>query len=637
MGQRTRNHLIEDESRLFFKKSLPKFWVCRDKNDDYGIDCEVEIFDNKGNSTGLVFWVQLKGTDSDKNKTIKSISFKNEKIIQFINYDIPVLIVRYSSHKKAFYYRWSQNITNFKTENKYINVLFFENNLWDETSHQGIIDYLQRQLFIKQGKIKFPIKTFVEREDYDENRTIIPFSNISIIKNCIEKKNNYFKLTKISNDSILQIKVDKDQIVLSFTDFVFARMKINFSNLQEHHYEELTKYILITFAQVLFDIGKNNLGNDVIFENGLLAIIKQKKDFIINILHHLIEGNYFEETLKELSQFFKVSDDDNLIEIIMSVILISIKKDFSEDKLLIYEDFLVEQLETAKFKKDKLSISTALYNLGNHFRSSKKFEISLKYYLEARKYNPEYKKQAYYYYEMAGVLFLLKKFYFASKFYSKSIELQTDYYLAKALLADSVMYLGDYSSAVNIIDQFLTENVNNIHIDEWVLKYTCLKSLLDSGYPSLQKRDEKIAIKFTKKGEFEKALQYDFLYDLAWFNLGVQESKKDNVENAFIAFSFSALLRNGDLEAWKNATLCGLNEKIGLNLLVTVIRTAFFYNGQNYIASVFNDLKIYYPDSLDFIMELIDNTIEDNTEETTTIRYFENENKFTKIDLKLNS
>ena len=84
MGQRTRNHLIEDESRLFFKKSLPKFWVCRDKNDDYGIDCEVEIFDNKGNSTGLVFWVQLKGTDSDKNKTIKSISFKNEKIIQFI-------------------------------------------------------------------------------------------------------------------------------------------------------------------------------------------------------------------------------------------------------------------------------------------------------------------------------------------------------------------------------------------------------------------------------------------------------------------------------------------------------------------------------------------------------------------------
>lgn len=178
MGQRTRNHLIEDESRLFFKKSLPKFWVCRDKNDDYGIDCEVEIFDNKGNSTGLVFWVQLKGTDSDKNKTIKSISFKNEKIIQFINYDIPVLIVRYSSHKKAFYCRWSQNITNFKTENKYINVLFFENNLWNETSHQDIIDYLQRQLFIKQGKIKFPIKTFVEREDYDENRTIIPFQTL---------------------------------------------------------------------------------------------------------------------------------------------------------------------------------------------------------------------------------------------------------------------------------------------------------------------------------------------------------------------------------------------------------------------------------------------------------------------------
>ena len=74
--------------------------------------------------------------------------------------------------------------------------------------------------------------------------------------------------------------------------------------------------------------------------------------------------------------------------------------------------------------------------------------------------------------------------------------------MAKALLADSVMFLGDYSSAVNIIDEFLTENVNNIHIDEWVLKYSCLKSLLDSGYPSLQKRDEENAIKFTKKGKY---------------------------------------------------------------------------------------------------------------------------------------
>jgi len=105
MGSRTQNHIIEDESRLFFRGLLPAHWVFRDKHEDYGIDCEVEIFDTDGNPTGYVFWVQLKGTASKELNTIQSMSFKNEKIDQFKRYEIPVMIVRYSSVKKACYFK----------------------------------------------------------------------------------------------------------------------------------------------------------------------------------------------------------------------------------------------------------------------------------------------------------------------------------------------------------------------------------------------------------------------------------------------------------------------------------------------------------------------------------------------------
>lgn len=636
MGQRTQNHLIEDESRLFFKKSLPKYWVCRDKNDDYGIDCEVEIFDDKGNSTGLVFWVQLKGTDSTKDKVIKNLYFRNEKIVQFINYDIPVLIVRYSTFHKKFYFRWSKNITNFKIENKNINVSFYEKNLWYDNSHLEIISYLEKQLLIKQGKIKFAIKTYVEREDYDESKSVIPYSNITIVKSCLESQKKYFSLTKNISDSLLQIKVDKNQIIMSFSDFNFSRMKINFLDLEEKHFEELTKYILITFAQSLFDIGKNNLGNDVIFDNNLLSIIKHKKDFIINILHHLIEGNYFEETLKELTQFFKESDDDNLLQIIMSVVLMSNKMKFDEKKMRIYESFLIEQLSIAEIKNHKLSISTALYNLGNHNRSKGEYLVALKYYLDARKYNSAYKVQSYYYYELAGLLFLLKKYNFASKFYSKSIELNTDYHLAKALLADSLMYSGNYLLAVDKIDEFLKEQSTSKDNDEWFLKYSCLKTLIENGYPISQNRNETKAKFFTEKGKFNEAIECDFLYDLAWYNLGIQELKLNNTKTAFIAFTFSALLCSNDIEAWTNATLCGFNDEISLNLLIFVIRVAYFYNGQKYIDYIYNNLKINNPENLDIIMELIDNTVDERNEEPIIIRYFENENEYTKIDIKSN-
>lgn len=86
---RTRNHLLEEESRDFLKKSLPKVWVYRDKGGDYGIDCEVEVFDDQGRPTGLVFWVQLKATDSSSQKQISNLQLKQKKLLQFIGYCNP--------------------------------------------------------------------------------------------------------------------------------------------------------------------------------------------------------------------------------------------------------------------------------------------------------------------------------------------------------------------------------------------------------------------------------------------------------------------------------------------------------------------------------------------------------------------
>ena len=634
MGQRTQNHLIEDESRLFFKKSLPKKWVCRDKSDDYGIDCEVEIFDETGNSTGLVFWVQLKGTDSKIDKIIKNIYFKNEKIIQFINYDIPVVIVRYSTAKQLFYYRWTKNITNFKQKSKNINLSFYEINLWNETSFNDVTNYLEKQLIIKQGKVKFPIKTVVAREDFDEEKKIIPYSNITNIKRCLKSHEKYFNLTNDINDSLLQIKVNIDKIVFSFSDFVFAEMKIDFKSLEEEHFDNLTQFVLITFAQSLFDIGKSNLGNDVINENNLLSIIKTKKEFIIGILEHLLQGKYFAETLNELIIFFRESKDDNLIQIMLTILLMSNKKNLDETQLILYESFLEEQVKISIDRKNKLGSAAAYYNLGNFNRNKGEYNKALQLYLFARKFNPLYKSRSYYYYELAGILFLLKKFHFASKFYMKAIELKTDYHLAKALLADSLMYSGNYQTAITKLDEFLNEQVTSSTNDEWHLKYSCLKTFLEHGYPTSQNRNEEQAIIQTELGEFVKAIEFDLLYDLAWFNYGIEEVQKNNVESAFLAFTFSALLSTADIEAWTNATLTGLDSKIELTLLIYVIRTAYFYNGIDYITYISNQIKLNAPEKLDVLMELIDNTIENKTEEPTLIRLFDEEFKYTTIDIK---
>ena len=90
MGSRIRSHILEDESRIQLRVVLPKEWVLRDKTIDYGIDCEVEIFDVNGNPTGSVFWVQLKATDSKSKKTQRSFRINKSKLQQLMSYQIPV-------------------------------------------------------------------------------------------------------------------------------------------------------------------------------------------------------------------------------------------------------------------------------------------------------------------------------------------------------------------------------------------------------------------------------------------------------------------------------------------------------------------------------------------------------------------
>ena len=63
MPRRTRAHELEALSRSAMRACLPPGWVVRDVHqDDYGVDQQVEIFDD-GLATGLMFHVQLKATD----------------------------------------------------------------------------------------------------------------------------------------------------------------------------------------------------------------------------------------------------------------------------------------------------------------------------------------------------------------------------------------------------------------------------------------------------------------------------------------------------------------------------------------------------------------------------------------------
>ena len=53
MPKRPKQHQVEDLSINALKSVLPREWVYREKDKDYGIDGEIEIFDENGYATGF--------------------------------------------------------------------------------------------------------------------------------------------------------------------------------------------------------------------------------------------------------------------------------------------------------------------------------------------------------------------------------------------------------------------------------------------------------------------------------------------------------------------------------------------------------------------------------------------------------
>ncbi|MGV1767994.1 DUF4365 domain-containing protein [Rhizobium rhizogenes] len=102
---RSRSHQLEDVSITYFKSILPEAWVCREKDRDYGVDLEVEIFDELGDATGLMFYAQLKATDNPDRETKAVIPVDRIRYLQSL--DAPSILVRYSTPNKNVYWRWA--------------------------------------------------------------------------------------------------------------------------------------------------------------------------------------------------------------------------------------------------------------------------------------------------------------------------------------------------------------------------------------------------------------------------------------------------------------------------------------------------------------------------------------------------
>lgn len=633
MPKRPKQHQVEDLSINALKNLLPREWVYREKDKDYGIDGEIEIFDKNDCATGIIFLVQLKATDTDDLKKQKRVQLSTESINYYKSLELPVLIVRYIEESKELYIRWAHVIDRYgSNENaKSYSFVMNDNELWTDETPSMLHSQMLKLTKSKSDNSLFPIKIYFNFS-FERLSGLNPSRLKSNLREHLINKEKMIEIVQDEEDSICNITITKDTLSTNILG--------------------VSGCFLHSIDKVEYKDTKGFIGD--IFTALSMSLIHFKKGFnAIEILDSLVEYAPSLENIKIavpiIQQYIAVGKADKAFEIWKNIPSHNkTELDNVQFQLLLmhthntkaYEDYLKDEIAN---NKDEVPLGVLHYNYGNLLKTSAKPLEAFKNFKQALKLNPHYCKEDYIFKELGGVLFELRRYGIASKCYEYGLSIKHDTNTT-ALYADSLMMKGEYQLAQKEFHKYFDDS-SKVEF-EWVLKDTILDYIIEkykicSQARSYDKAMNSYALKNIGKSSVSKndltdVLFIDALSPLAWYNLGNILANEENYEDSMYGFLICALMNRTDTEAWFNSFITAWNSK-NLHLIEPIIQVGYRFNQEKFITLIYDFLDALpaMPDDTlisglyDFIEEITNREHKSNGK--PIVRIFDDE-KFQNIE-----
>ncbi len=597
MTKRIKQHQLEDLSRNKFALCIPKRWVFRDKDKDYGIDGEVEIFNSDERASGLVFWVQLKATSSAQKRTITGFDLSLETIKYYKRLELPVLIARYSEYEDKFYVKWAGEIDTFYARNdaKTMRVSFSEADIFDEEKAGKLNKYLTKRRAIKSGCVKLPIDIEVSLG----NKPVCGVAPSILMSRTRSKINSFSSILKLVSDEnslSASVSIDENTLKVGFLDV--AGCTYHSVDLMESSSlaEDLIKDISLALSLSLSQIGYSDLAARIVFSHDLHHRLKVRNEVLSHLIPSLLTSDFYKETL-ELAGEVCDGAENNSLEIMTNAAFLFLRDSEDKEKQKATEEFLKKNIERYKDKSPRL-YGISQYNLGNFYKNSGESRQAAKCLFIARRYEPLYYNQSYFYRELAGSLFDFGKFKFASNNYKKALELGGGDDI-HPLYSDSLMFSGKYQEAHEEFRRYLNKTKSQDAV--WQLKSICLSSIVGEHGVKSQYRDIKKATELAdvcslspvdSEKQLEEALDNDLLCGLAWFNLAHIKYSSGEIRGAVFCYTMCALIQSWDIEAWVKATALSFDRLIPIEIFTLLVRAGYIFNGERYINDLYEVIEV---------------------------------------------
>ena len=441
MPKRTRSHRLEDRSIQRVEQCLPDRWVVRRKDKDYGVDLEVEIFDEGDEATGLILYVQVKATD-DAAKA-GTLSIKTDRLAYLSSLDSPSIIVRYHSGTDSFRWMWLTNVQVQVGEvsSATATIRFDEETTWQADDPEKMVRTLQVYRTIRIAPRALPIgltiaaTAAVGASDYnlrcavadvlDGSRAVVSSADpIACLPISVSLDGDMLRLEidVITSVGVRLRSLDRMEIIAQLT-YVLAYMASGYEFMpqardlaefiRDRELQCQSREISAIVAARLTD--HPDLAADIAGLNMLHA--RQDESYAIYVRALLSSALPLEARLEAITRF--------------------------------YEAGLAEHAD------DPVGQSAIHYSYGNSLRLAEDFFGALRQYNEARRKNPSYCERAYFLCEVAASCYFAGRYEMAGRLYALAYGLEPRAQTA-ICAGDARLYAGRFAEAMGHYEDVLS-------------------------------------------------------------------------------------------------------------------------------------------------------------------------------------
>jgi tetratricopeptide (TPR) repeat protein len=591
LPRRVRQHVLEDLSFSAFRTAKPENWAFREKSVDYGIDGEVEIFDLQGKTTGQVFLVQLRATDSPRSRSA-AVRLEVRTYNYFRSLALPVLILRWVEPERALYYVWAHSLdpTPVQRSRSTFSVHFLPDNRFDATSakkiEQSVSDYLS--VFTTSLRLPICIDFKIEVPSRHVEKAA---EAIGELRNISRAKHLPLSFSEMTEPPRVQLYLREKEIRASLGGVPGAVLDLAPNSWQDPT-QFLAPHVLVPLLVITLAQARQSQAALQLCLSDLELIARCKLEALLIGVLKVLASNYRLDAAFKLMKLIGVVSPALQVHFYSYLMLTASRA--PEHVVSQFVDGM-----TALASDTSSPSAPAEYNLGNLYLNRANYTLALHHLLRASKLDPTYRKRDYYFRDLGAVYFELGHTKKALRAYSKAKSLGDDGNI-DCVIADCLFLLGRFDEARRLFGKGLRAIPSESM--KWGLKLYLLNYVARHlGYKVQKRRKHPLVdiARFEQATSVQDILRIvvpvfdrDVLTPWAWFNLGRGAARFKNYDLAELAFLMAAVLRGKDPEAWSNTFISAINGRAPALRIAMIVKEAYRICGEEFVVQVRKSIAV---------------------------------------------